>query len=57
MTVDKSERCIQSEHDLCEGAIIEIINGSQTTKMCQCQCHNNMYQLVRRMQAAAANSQ
>jgi hypothetical protein len=59
MTVDKSERCIQNEHDLCEGAIIEIINGSETTtKMCQCQCHNNMYQLVRRMQAAAgANSQ
>jgi hypothetical protein len=55
MTVDKSERCIQNEHDLCEGAIIEIINDSETTtKMCQCQCHNNMYQLVRRMQAAAA---
>jgi hypothetical protein len=56
MTVDKSEMCIQNKHDLCEGAIIEIINDSQSTKMCQCQCHNNMYQLARRMQAAA-NSQ
>jgi hypothetical protein len=51
MTVDKSEMCIQNKHDLCEGAIIEIINDSQSTKMCQ--CHNNMYQLARRMQAAA----
>jgi hypothetical protein len=53
--VDKSEKCIQNEHGSCEGAIIETINGSQTTKMCECQCHNSMYQLVRRMQAS--NSQ
>jgi hypothetical protein len=50
--VDKSEKCIQNEHDLCEGEIIEIINDSKSTKICQCQCHNNMYKLVSRMQAA-----
>jgi hypothetical protein len=32
MTVDKSEMCIQYEHDLCEGAIIEIINGWKKEK-------------------------
>ena len=53
--VDKSEKCIQNEHGSCEGAIIETINGSQKTKICECQCHNSMYQLVRRMQAS--NSQ
>jgi hypothetical protein len=53
--VDKSEKCIQNEHDLCEGETVEIINGSKSTKICQCQCHNNMYKLVQRMQAA--NSQ
>jgi hypothetical protein len=53
--VDKSKKRIQNEHDLCEGTIIEIINDSETTKICQCQCHDNMYKLVQRMQAA--NSQ
>ena len=50
--VDKSEKCIRQEHALCEGDIIETINGSKTTKICECQCHNNMYQLIRRMQSA-----
>jgi hypothetical protein len=53
--VDKSENCVQNKHDLCEGEIIEIITGSKTTKICKCQCHDNMYQLIRRMQAV--NSQ
>jgi hypothetical protein len=54
--VDKSENCVQNKHDLCEGdIIIESNTGSKTTNICKCQCHDNMYQLVRRMQAA--NSQ
>jgi hypothetical protein len=48
----KSENCIQNEHGLCEGHTIETINGSNMTRICECQCHNNMYQLLRRMQAA-----
>ncbi len=47
--VDKTENCIRNEHGLCNGDIVEFINGSKTIKICQCQCHDNMYQLVRRM--------
>lgn len=51
--VNKSEKCIQNEHGLCEGDIIQVTNGSKITKICECQCHNNMYQLIRKMQAAS----
>ena len=50
--VVKSAKCIQQEHDLCDGDIIEIINNSRETRICECQCHDNMYKLVSRMQAA-----
>jgi hypothetical protein len=50
--VHKSVKCIQQEHDSCDGDIIEIINNSTTTRICECQCHDNMYKLVSRMQAA-----
>ena len=53
--VHKSEKCVQNEHGMCEGATIESNNDSKTTKMCECQCHDSMYQLVRRMQIS--NSQ
>jgi hypothetical protein len=54
--VDKSENCVQNKHDLCEGdIIIESNTGSKTTNICKCQCHDNMYQLIQRMQAV--NSQ
>ena len=49
--VDKSVKCNEQEHDLCDGDIIEIINNSRT-RICECECHNSMYKLVRRMQAA-----
>ena len=48
MTVVKSNKCSQNEHGLCEGIIPEIIEGSSTTEFCNCSCHNNMYQLIRR---------
>ena len=51
--VDKSVKCIKQEHDLCDGDIIEIINNSRRTRICECQCHNSMYKLVGRMQAAS----
>jgi hypothetical protein len=50
--VYKSDNCTQNEHGLCEGEVIEDNHGSKTTKICECQCHNNMYQLIRRIQAA-----
>jgi len=48
----KSEKCMQNEHGLCEGNVIETIHGSKITRNCECQCHDNMYQLTRRIQAA-----
>jgi len=50
--MDKSVMCIQQEHGLCEGNIIEIIDDSKSTRICECECHDNMYKLVRMMQAA-----
>jgi hypothetical protein len=48
--VHKSESCVHSEHGICEGVTVESINGSTKTKLCECECHNSMYKLVRRMQ-------
>jgi hypothetical protein len=50
--VYKSEKCVQNEHGICEGITIETIDDSQITKMCECQCHDNMYKLAQRMQAS-----
>jgi hypothetical protein len=43
---------MQNEDGLCESSVLETIHGSKTTRICQCQCHDNMYQLARRFQAA-----
>ena len=44
----KSENCTQSEHGSCNGIeIVSITNGSKVTKVCSCQCHNNMYNLIK----------
>ena len=50
--MDKSVKCIQQEHNLCDGDIVEVIDDSKTTRICECECHNSMYKLVSRMQAA-----
>jgi len=49
---DKSYNCTQNEHDSCDGMVKTMINGSDITKMCACQCHNNSYQLLKKMFAA-----
>ena len=49
--MNKSANCIQQEHDLCDGNIIEN-KDSTVTRICECQCHDNMYKLVSGMQAA-----
>ena len=41
----KSEKCVQNEHRICEGVTIEAADDSQITKMCECQCHDNMYKM------------
>ena len=50
MMMEKSPNCARNEHSLCNGDIIEMAGGSKITKICQCQCHDSMYQLVRRIQ-------
>ncbi len=50
--MNKSAKCIEQQHDLCDGDIIEMINNSRATRICECQCHDNMYKLVSRMKAA-----
>jgi hypothetical protein len=50
MVVEKSPKCARNEHSLCNGDITEMAGGSKITKICQCQCHDSMYQLVRRIQ-------
>lgn len=46
---DKSYNCTQNEHGSCDGMVKTIINGSDITKMCACQCHNSSYQLLKKM--------
>jgi hypothetical protein len=50
--VNKSAKCIEQQHEQCDGNIIELINDSSVTRICECQCHDYMYKLVSRMQAA-----
>ena len=44
---EKSNNCAQNEHGLCNGNITEVTNGGETAKICNCACHNSMYQLIR----------
>ena len=52
MIVEKSAKCISQEHDLCSGDIVQPDNDSTSTRICECECHNSMYKLVGRLQAA-----
>jgi len=45
--VSKSDDCTNNEHVACKGIIKETVDSSIITKMCACQCHDSMYQLVR----------
>jgi hypothetical protein len=44
-----SNNCIQNKHDSCDGIVKTLIDGSDNTKMCTCQCHNSSYQLTKKM--------
>ena len=44
-----SNKCIQNEHESCDGIVKTVIDGSDNTKMCDCQCHNSSYQMVQKM--------
>ena len=47
--ITNSNNCIQNKHDSCDGMVKTLIDGSDNTKMCTCQCHNSNYQLVQKM--------
>jgi hypothetical protein len=47
--ITTSNKCIQNEHDSCDGTVKNVIDGSDNTQMCGCQCHNSNYQLVQKM--------
>jgi hypothetical protein len=51
MIVEKSARCTSQEHGLCSGDIVQRDNDSNSTRICECECHNSIYKLMRRMQA------
>jgi hypothetical protein len=44
-----SNNCIQNKHDSCDGMVKTLIDGSDNTQMCSCQCHNSSYQMVQKM--------
>ena len=44
-----SNKCIQNEHESCDGIVKEVLDGSDNTKMCDCQCHDSSYQMVQKM--------
>jgi hypothetical protein len=47
--INNSTKCTQNEHDSCDGTVKKVIDGLDNTNMCDCQCHNSSYQLVKRM--------
>ncbi|HEX6281488.1 MAG TPA: hypothetical protein VFZ67_04615 [Nitrososphaera sp.] len=47
--MSNSSNCMQNDHASCDGIVKTIIDGSEITKMCACQCHNSSYQLAKKM--------
>ena len=50
--MNKSAKCYNKNMICVMGNIIETIKDSTATRICECQCHDNMYKLVSRKQAA-----
>jgi hypothetical protein len=46
--MNKSIKCTEQQHDGCDGNIV----SNPETRICECQCHDYVYKLVSRMQAA-----
>jgi len=49
---DKSSNCIQQDHSNCNGIIIDVQMDNEASRICNCPCHNNMYQLIKKASAA-----
>ncbi|HYY70808.1 MAG TPA: hypothetical protein VE595_00220 [Nitrososphaeraceae archaeon] len=49
---DKSSNCIQQDHSNCNGIITDTQMDNEASRICDCPCHNNMYQLIKKASAA-----
>ena len=45
---ERSIYCIQQDHGNCNGIIINLNIKHDESKICNCQCHNNMYSLIKK---------
>ena len=53
MLSDRSSNCIQQEHNNCNGIIIDSQMDNEIFRICNCPCHNNMYQLIKKASATS----
>jgi len=47
--LNKSAKCTDQHHDVCD---VNIVINPNERRICECQCHDFMYKLISRMQAA-----
>ena len=52
---ERSIYCIQQDHGNCNGIIINLNIKHDESKICNCQCHNNMYSLIKKTFLALKN--
>ncbi len=42
-----SDECNKNNHDKCSETIVEMIEHKKITRLCQCNCHDNFYKLIK----------
>jgi len=52
---ERSTYCIQQDHGNCNGIISNLNIKDDESKICNCQCHNNMYSLIKKAFLALKN--
>ena len=52
---ERSIYCIQQDHGNCNGIISNLNIKDDESKICNCQCHNNMYSLIKKAFLALKN--
>jgi len=53
---ERSIYCIQQDHGNCNGIIINLNIEHEESQICNCQCHNNMYSLIKKAFLALNNN-
>jgi Rieske Fe-S protein len=54
---ESSFYCIQQDHGNCNGIIINQDIKSEGSKICNCPCHNSIYQLIKKASLALSNKE